>query len=62
MEISRDLNHRHIVMIRFIPGGYVCAEKGKVPSPWTYNKLSMSMIKKKWQAAWNTTLEVLAEK
>ncbi len=33
MEISRDLNHRHIVMIRFNPDGYVCSEKGKIPTP-----------------------------
>ncbi len=36
MEISQDLNHRYIVMIRFNPDGYVCAEKGKVPTPCAY--------------------------
>ncbi len=46
MEISLDLNHRHIVMIRFNPGGYVCSEKGKIPSPWTYTKQGVSTIKK----------------
>ncbi len=28
IEISRDLHHRHIVMIRFNPDGYVDPEKG----------------------------------
>ncbi len=46
MEISQDLNHRHIVMIRFNPDGYVCTEKGKIPTPWTYTKQGMSTIKK----------------
>ncbi len=42
MEISQDLNHRHIVMIRFNPDGYVCAEEGKIPLPWTYTKHGVS--------------------
>ncbi len=33
MELSRDVSHRHLVMIRFNPDGYVCPEKGKIPSP-----------------------------
>ncbi len=56
MEISRDLNHRHVVMIRFNPDGYASAEKGKIPSTWTYNKLCLSTIKKEWNAAWNYRL------
>ncbi len=47
MEISQDLNHRHIVMIRFNPDGYVDPEKGKIPMSWTYTpKHGVSTIKK----------------
>ncbi len=63
MEISRDLNHRPFV-IRFNPDGYICAEKGKIPSPCTYTKQGVSTIKKKWKDAWDAwdaRLEALSE-
>ncbi len=59
MEISQDLNHRHTVMIRFNPDGYVDPEQGRIPSPWTYSKHGMSTIKKKWKKVWESRLEVL---
>ncbi len=37
-EISRDLNHHHVVVIPFNPDGYVCTEKGKIQATWTYTK------------------------
>ncbi len=46
MDVSQGLNHRHIVIILFSPDGYVCAEKGKISSPWTYTEQDMSTIKK----------------
>ncbi len=49
MDISQDLNHRHIVMIRFNPDGYVDPEQGRIPTPWTCTKQGVSMIKKKWK-------------
>ncbi len=61
MELSRDVSHRPLVMVRFNPDGYVCAEKGKIPSPWAYNKKGLCTIKKKWQDAWKARLEVLSE-
>ncbi len=61
MEISQDLNHRQIVMIRFNPDGYVDPEEGRIPSPWTYSKQGMSTIKKEWKKAWESRLEVLSE-
>ncbi len=48
-------------MIQFNTDGYVCAEKGKIPTPLTYTKQGISTIKKKWQAAWNDRLEILAK-
>ncbi len=62
MALSRDVSHRHLMMIRFNPDGYVCPVKGKIPSPWSYNKLGVCTIKKKWQHAWKARLEVLSEK
>ncbi len=57
MEISQDLNHRHTVMIRFNPDGYVDPEQGIIPSPWTYApKLGLSTTKKKWKKAWESSL------
>ncbi len=54
VEISRDLNdlnHRHIVMIRFNPDGYVCSEKGKILSPWRVNNHGVLTVMKKWKDA-----------
>ncbi len=61
MEISQDLNHRYIAMIRFNPHGYVAPEQGDIPSPWTYTKHGVSTFKKKWKKAWNARLASLAE-
>ncbi len=61
MEISRDLSHRPFVMIRFKPDGYVCPEKGKIPSPWAYNQLGVCTIRKKWKDAWDARLASLSE-
>ncbi len=63
MEISKDVSHRPVVMVRFNPDGYVCAEKDKkIPSPWAYNKLGVCTVRPKWKVAWNDRLEVLSEK
>ncbi len=63
MEISKDVSHHPVVMVRFNPDGYVCAEKDKkIPSPWAYNKLGVCTVRPKWKAAWNDRLEVLSEK
>ncbi len=62
MEISQDLNHRHIVIIRFNPDGYVDTEQGRIPSPWAYDKEGVSTIRRRWKKAWESRLEVLAEK
>ncbi len=61
MEISKDVNHRHIVMIRFNPDGYICKEKGKIPTPCAYTKLGVCTIRPKWKKAWKDRLEALSE-
>ncbi len=62
MEISKDVSRGPVVMVRFNPDRYVCAEKDKkIPSPWAYNKLGVCTIKKKWQAEWDSRLEAWPE-
>ncbi len=46
--------------IRFNPDGYVCPEKGKIPTPWAYNKLCVCTVRPKWKKAWEARLEVLS--
>ncbi len=61
MEIFRGLNHHHIAMIRFNPDGYICPEKGKIPTPCAYTKLGACTIRPKWKKAWKDRLEALSE-
>jgi hypothetical protein len=46
MEISKDLNHRSIIFIRFNPDGYVDLNGNKISSCWKLNKLGLMSIKK----------------
>ncbi len=62
MEISKDVSHRYLVMIRFNPDGYVCTEKGMLPSLWAYNKLGVCTVRPKWQDAWKDRLEALSNR
>ncbi len=59
-KISKDVSHRHTVMIRFNPDGYICREKGRIPSPWTYTKKGLWSVRPKWEKAWEARLEVLS--
>jgi hypothetical protein len=47
MELSQDLDHRPIVMIRFNPDGYTDKDGNKILSCWKINKLGIMSIKKK---------------
>ncbi len=60
MEISKDVSHRPVVMVWLNPDGYICKEKGKVPSPWAYTKLGVCKVRPKWKKAWEDRLEVLS--
>ncbi len=55
------MSHRPVVMVRFNPDGYVCPEKGKIPSPWAYTKSGVCKARPKWKKAWEARLEALSE-
>ncbi len=60
MEISQDLGHRPLVIIRMNTDGYVDAEGTKIKSCWSVNKTSgLLYINNKKQ--WNLRLERLKE-
>ncbi len=61
MELSKDGSHRPLAMVRFNPDGYVCAEKGKLPSPWGCNKFGLWPVRRKWKKDWEARLEVVSE-
>lgn len=59
MEISVDLEHRPIVLIRFNPDAYVDIHGTKVGSCWKMNKLGVMQVKS--EPEWNARLEALKE-
>ena len=62
MELSQDVGHRPMVMIRFNPDSYEDKTTGEtVPSCWGVNKLGISVVKKKQADNWTARLAKLAE-
>ena len=61
MEISKDLNHRPIIMLRFNPDAYTNDKGVKIPSPWTTNKRGILKINKKREKEWNDRIAILQE-
>jgi hypothetical protein len=60
MEISKDVNHRPVVFIRFNPDDYV-SKTGKVTSCWSYLKSGVCTVKSSKQKEWNDRLSVLKD-
>ena len=60
MEISKDVNHRPIVFIRFNPDEYTSADKN-ITSCWNQNKHGIMVIKKSKVAEWESRLNSLKE-
>jgi hypothetical protein len=60
MEISKDLDHRPTIFLRFNPDEYLCENK-KITSPWGLNNNGILIIKKSKQKEWNSRLEKLKE-
>ena len=58
MEISKDLEHRPIIFIRFNPDEYINKDI-KVDSCWETNKLGICVVKKNKKEEWNNRLESL---
>jgi len=61
MEISKDLDHRPTIFIRFNPDEYLCENK-KITSCWSLNNNGILTIKKSKQKEWNSRLEILKKK
>jgi hypothetical protein len=60
MEISRDLQHRPIIFIRFNPDDYI--KDGKtVKSCWKLNKRGVMQIEKHKEKEWEERITVLKE-
>jgi hypothetical protein len=61
MELSKDLNHRPIVFIRFNPDDYTNQENILVKSCWKLNKLGVMQIIKNKQKEWEERIENLKQ-
>jgi hypothetical protein len=59
MEISRDLQHRPIVFIRFNPDEYLTENGQKVTSCWGVDGNGICVVKKSKTKEWNLRLEKL---
>jgi hypothetical protein len=61
MEISRDLNHRSIIFIRFNPDEYINNKGKKIKSCWTTNKQGILVVSDENKKEWNNSLNELNE-
>ena len=61
MELSRDLNHRPIVFIRFNPDDYIDQQGTPVKSCWKLNRLGVMQIAKPKQKEWANRIECLKQ-
>lgn len=61
MEISRDLDHRPIIFIRFNPDDYIDINGNKIESCWKLNGMGIVVVPKEKQEEWNNRLQVLIE-
>jgi hypothetical protein len=59
MEISKDVDHRPIIFIRFNPDTYINKDNEIVKSCWKVNNLGICCINKKKETEWNKRLESL---
>jgi len=61
MEISKDLNHKPIIFIRFNPDDYINKEGKKIKSPWIINKLGLCSVSNDCINEWENRLDKLAD-
>lgn len=61
MELSQDLGHRPLILIRFNPDSYTDKEGNKIKSCWKVNKLGVCCVDndKKWKDRLNTLKETI---
>ena len=60
MEISKDINHCNLIVIRFNPDAYKTRENKTIKSCWKIDNRSGILIISS-QSDWNTLLKVLEE-
>jgi len=60
MELSKDVQHRPIIFIRFNPDGYI-KQNRKITSCWKYNKNGSMSIKQCKKEEWKMRLNTLSE-
>ena len=58
MEISKDVDHRPVVFIRFNPDEYEVGDE-KIKSCWSINGQGICTVKKSKQAEWDDRLQAL---
>ena len=61
MQLSQDLGHRPLVMLRFNPDAYVAMDGQRVTSCWAPNKRGIVALKKKKKVEWLQRLATLTE-
>jgi hypothetical protein len=61
MQLSQDVSHRPLIMIRFNPDEYTDANGENVSSCWGMNKLGLCVVKKSKEKEWEARLERLRE-
>jgi hypothetical protein len=61
MELSMDVGHRPMVMIRFNPDGYIHKDSRKVTSCWSVGKDGLVRLKKNKKIEWHERLDTLTE-
>ena len=59
MEISKDLYHRPLIIIRFNPDSYIDELGNKIPSCWHSDKRGIYKLNNKYVIEWNKRLEIL---
>jgi hypothetical protein len=59
MEISKDLNFRPLILIRFNPDGYTNEDGIKIKSPWKNLENGSIRIQKKYEDEWNDRVNIL---
>ena len=58
MQLSQDVNHIPLILIRFNPDGYNIKEK-KIGSCWSITKTGTTIINKNKKKEWNERLNSL---
>ena len=61
MQISKDLQHRPIVFIRFNPDAYTNQDGALIKSCWRLNKQGVMLIIKNKQTEWEERIEILKQ-